>query len=52
MVVAVIVAVGEPALVIVIVRVMVHPFASVAVTTYVPADNPVGLDPLPEGVHA
>jgi hypothetical protein len=33
LVVAVMVAVGDPALVMVIVRVMVHPFASVAVTT-------------------
>lgn len=49
---AVMLAVGEPALVIVIVRVMVQPFASVTVTTYAPAPNPVGFAPLPDGVHA
>jgi hypothetical protein len=48
---AVMVAVGEPAFVIVMVRVIVHPFASVTTTTYAPAASPVGFDPLPEGDH-
>jgi hypothetical protein len=48
----VIVAVGEPRFVTVALAVIVQPLASVTVTVYVPAPNPVAVDPVPpEGAH-
>jgi hypothetical protein len=47
-----IVAVGEPALTIVTVRVIEQPFASVIVQVYVPAASPVAVAPVPPlGAH-